>query len=199
MNKSKGNPRSWIDLDIHLIKQNPEKQDCVPISLKMMMDFISRWDEDMPEMSASRIAEALNTDEELGTSLFDITNLNEILDDENCGWRIEIEERGDLERVLDDLERSLPTGVYIDKRFDLEGVSGILHHAIVVRGYDPKLKHIRCMDPLEEGVKEYPEVDFLRLWERGSGIVLRWIKSTRQPKLTDWSKNNDIIEDSDSN
>lgn len=156
-----------IDLNVPSYQQTKDYT-CVPSCCKMILDYLNREKLKTPEsdLDEHRIAEVMNTTVS-GTSLSDVTNINEILTESDPSVEFTAEYKP---HTLDDIRKELQEGLPVSVSFPT-GVINYLH-AIVITGIDDIKKTISYNDPIY-GTKTISQSEFVTKWEEGQALMIK--------------------------
>ena len=171
-------------LDVPQVDQRKDELTCVPASIKMVLDYISRIEhpsKNVPEFSVEDIAKILRTDE-LGTPLENIKNLNknerillaipsiEFVDKNGCRF----------DEIKTELENNRPIISWISPSEIFTGLS----HSVVITGIDEGKLLVYYNDPLY-GKKVESMVKFLSMWDRADRVLIKIKIGARTQRLLD--------------
>lgn len=175
------------DLDVSTIRQRPDRAECVPACLKMVIDYMNAHllTEPAATLEVSELAAMVKT-EYTGTEINDVKRLNGELAIMQAAPSLEFdaaEKPREMEDIEEDLKKGLPLIAWIGKGKD----PFMWKHAVVIVNVSRSRQWIRYNDPTHGDRKHVDLDEFSKEWYAADRWLVRLILGRRDTrKMTEF-------------
>lgn len=164
---------------------------CVPVCLKMLLDYLKEATRDpkIPSFSVQQIARIVHTKQD-GTDFPDVEEINKRLEKTVPSLEFEVDDRSyQFREIEDELLQQRPVIAWLYVR-DVDG--GSFRHAAVVTG-DAKVDQKMMLNDPFRGQISIPVGDFMAEWQRTEQMLIRVKLGDRlQRKMTEYFEQPDV-------